>query len=75
MWSVKQLVGNLLQEICRFQPLAFQCLYIFGEGIRSQHNNRLVLPIPGTRVKRVLFYIDCFENLAKNASDPRVIWI
>lgn len=74
-WSGQQIGGNLRNEEGRFQPLGFQCLYIIGIRIRTQHNNRLTLPIPGTDMERILFYIDCVENLAKSASNPRVSWI
>ena len=69
------MVSNLRHERCRLQPLGFQCLYIFGMGIRTQHNDRLALPLPGTEAERMLFYIDFVEDLAKSASDPRVSWI
>ena len=66
------MVSNLRHERCRLQRLGFQCLYVFGMGIRTQHNDRHALPLPGTGAERILFYIDFVKDLAKSTSDPRV---
>ena len=44
-------------------------------GIRTQHNNRLALSVPGANAERILLYIDFVEDLAKSAGDPHVSWI
>ena len=71
----QETVGYLCHESRRLQLLGFKCLYVIGIGIRTQQNNRMVLPIVAAEVDRILFQVEKIEDFAKNIVDLPVVWI